>query len=156
MKAQKRKLQKPRRISESPRRNSDRQQSASIRQGPTHSSRLRQNSKSKTAMSSQYKRHTPDLSPSSVTVAEARGMVPPGASIWQDGSYGSWQVHLPPYPRRSRSWRKHGEAHSLQLVSHSLWKLYLVEQGWGPELCPVQGVFAEGEVLEETDDEAVS
>ena len=56
----------------------------------------------------------------------------------------------------SRSWRKYGEAQALQLVLRYFWKLYLVEQGWGPDLCPVQGVFAEGEVFEETDDEAGS
>ena len=108
------------------------------------------------ALNSQYSKHIPDLSPSHVTVAEARAMVPPGASVWQDGRYGSWQGHLPPYPRVGRSWRKHGEAHALQLVLRHLWKLYLVEQGWGPEQCPVKGVFGQGEVFDETDDEAGS
>ena len=113
----------------------------------------REEQKKQKDLKSQYQRHMPDLSPSSVSVEEARGMVPPGASIWQDGSYGNWQGHMPPYPRRSRSWRKHGEAKALHLVLHYLWKLYLVEQGWGPELCPVQGVFAQGEVFDESDDE---
>ena len=69
-------------------------------------------------------------------------------------AHGKDTCHL--IPRVGRSWRKHGEAHALQLVLRHLWKLYLGEQGWGPEQCPVKGVFGQGEVFDETDDEAGS
>ena len=52
------------------------------------------------------------------------------------------------------SWRKHGEAQALKLVLQYLWMLWLDEQGWGPEQCPVKGVFAEGEVYDDSDAEA--
>ena len=81
-------------------------------------------------------------------------MAPPGASIWQDSQFGSWQGHHPPYPRRGRSWRTHGDTQALKLVLQYLWMLWLDEQGWGPEQCPVKGVFAEGEVFDDSDAKA--
>ena len=81
-------------------------------------------------------------------------MAPPNASMWQDSQFGSWQGHYPPYPRRGRAWRKHGEANALKLVLQYLWMLWLDEQGWGPEQCPVKCVFAEGEVYDDSDAEA--
>ena len=90
------------------------------------------------AMQAGYAQSMPDLPPSSIAVADAKGMAPPGASLWQDDEYGSWQGHYHPYPRRGRSWRTHGEPQALRLVLHYLWKLYLFEQGWGAEQCLVK------------------
>ena len=46
------------------------------------------------------------------------------------------------------------EAQALKLVLQYQWMLWLDEQGWGPEQCPVKGVFAESEVFDDSDAEA--
>ena len=100
-------------------------------------------------MKKKYRKHFPDLPPSDIPVVEARTLLPPGASLWQDDKFGNWQGHYPPYPRRWRAWRKWGEGVALKLVLRCLWCRYLVDEGWDTEMCPVKGLFEAGEKVED-------
>lgn len=95
------------------------------------------------------KKNMPDLPPSNIPVIAARQLVPPGASLWQDDKYGSWQGHYPPYPRRGRAWRKWGEGMALKLVLKYLWAKYLCDEGWDTDMCPVGGIFEPGASVED-------
>ena len=55
-----------------------------------------------------------------------RLLPPPGASIWKGNEtrskMGSWNVHLPPWPRYSKSWVAAGsEREALKLVLEFVW-----------------------------------
>ena len=96
-----------------------------------------------------YKKHVPDLPASDIPVQQARSMIPPGSSLWQDDKYRSWQGHYPPYPRRGRSWRTWGEGVALKFVLRYIWCKYLTDEGWDLNMCPVAGIFEANEHVED-------
>lgn len=79
----------------------------------------------------------PDLVPQS----EARQYVPPGASVWRGNKALSWNGHLPPNARTSRSWALYGANGALKLVLQALWKQWLFSQGLTEAECPIVGLF---------------
>ena len=103
----------------------------------------------KAELKRKYKKHMPDLPASDIPVMDARKMIPPMSSLWQDEKFRSWQGHYPPYPRIGRAWRKWGESVALKIVLRHLWAKYLVDEGWDCDLCPVQGLFEPGETVED-------
>lgn len=77
-----------------------------------------------------------------IDLHDARRCIPPGASLWRDVKFGSWQGHYPPYRRIGRSWRKYGEKESLRLVLEYLWEMHLLGTGQGIAACPIAGIHA--------------
>lgn len=78
--------------------------------------------------------------------ADAKRLVPPGAYIWR-GNYGSgsWQIHIRPYPRKSVPWTiAGGGKEACRQVLEYAWRLYLQDNGFGEEDCPVAGIFVGG------------
>ena len=65
---------------------------------------------------------------------------PPGCLCWKS-SEGSWQVHLPPWPRKSRSWNIEGEEAAAKFVLKYAWELYLNDLNLPLSRCPIIGLF---------------
>ena len=71
----------------------------------------------------------------------AKSLLPPGASIWEGRSNGSWQAHLPPHPRISCLWRQYGGNKPAMLEAiASCWRLFLADEGMSLSQCPVEGL----------------
>lgn len=67
-------------------------------------------------------------------------LAPPGAKFWRSEG-GTWQVHLRPHARLSRSWQKYGEAEAARLILRGCWEQHLSAAGLDDSHCPVQGLF---------------
>lgn len=76
-----------------------------------------------------------------IDVELARSFKPPGSSLWRCVRFGSWQGHLPPWPRLSRLWSRYGEGESLNLVLRYLWERWSESTGNDLSQCPVRGLF---------------
>lgn len=72
---------------------------------------------------------------------QAKLFAPFGASVWVDKFAGSWQGHLPPFSRVSRSFRKWTEQGALREVLKSLWQSHCVVEGTPLSECPMKGLF---------------
>lgn len=78
---------------------------------------------------------------SEVSQTEAAGFCPPGASIWRDRVDGAWCSHFPPFPRLSRSWRKHGECEALRMCLSDVWQKHCMVSGIALSDCPLKGLL---------------
>lgn len=77
--------------------------------------------------------------------ADAKAWAPPTASVWRGLVEGTWQGHMPPFGRISRSWSRYGEEEALRLVLVQLWQNYCILQGLSFAECPLQGLLSDGE-----------
>ena len=75
--------------------------------------------------------------------AEAKAMLPPGATIWRMLQVGGWMCHLPPYPRAPFPFNKWGPRASLICCLQHCWHLFLLDRGLPDSECPIRGMFAE-------------
>lgn len=75
-----------------------------------------------------------------LTQVGVQSLAPPGAHSWKS-SQGSWQIHLPPFPRKSRSWAIEGEQEAARFVLRYAWRLYLQSQGVAESACPIVGLL---------------
>ena len=73
--------------------------------------------------------------------AQAKFLVPPGASIWEARFAGAWAGHLPPHRRVSKPWVAHGHRGACLEVVRHLWRLYLSDQNLAESDCPIEGLF---------------
>eukprot|EP00975_Prorocentrum_lima_P035976 7568508-Prorocentrum_lima.AAC.1 len=64
-----------------------------------------------------------------ISVVEARTFCPPGGALWCSDADQNWQAHYKPFPRVSRSWKKHGNGEALRLCLEYLWEKYAITQG---------------------------
>lgn len=83
----------------------------------------------------------PPFPAQNITLEFARRFIPPGASIWVGRGEGTWQGHLEPFRRCSRSWRKYGEAGALREVLRYLWRRHAALTGQTVEALPIDGLF---------------
>jgi hypothetical protein len=74
---------------------------------------------------------------------DVQKFAPPGSHTWRS-RHGSWQVHLPPAPRRSRSWLKYGEREAAVLILQYAWEVYLEAHDMAVDACPIKGLFGDG------------
>ena len=68
-------------------------------------------------------------------------MAPPSSHVWRSVGVGSWQIHYPPYPRKSRAWSIDGEKAAARFVLKYAWELYLRDVGLKRDDCPIQGLM---------------
>jgi hypothetical protein len=90
------------------------------------------------------KRKSPDppLPPGTIEQRIAKGLLPPGASIWCAFSVGAWAVHLPPYKRHYAPWDHSGGSNeACVLAIQHVWDLYLAEHGLERADCPIDGLY---------------
>lgn len=88
-----------------------------------------------------FPRKLPHWPEHSVDMAQARKLLPEGATLWRDVRYGNFQAHYAPFPRISRSWGKYGERNALILVLQDVWQAHLFEQGQPRSACPIRDLF---------------
>mgnify|MGYP000556345394 CR=1 FL=1 len=69
-------------------------------------------------------------------------MAPPTAPTWRSVAQGNWQIHLKPYPRKSRAWALDGEEEAAKYVLKYAWDLWLQDNELGRGQCPITGLFA--------------
>jgi hypothetical protein len=75
-----------------------------------------------------------------LSVAQVQHLAPPGSHAWRSRT-GTWQIHLPPHKRFSRSWNKYGERTAAIIVLQECWKQHLGALGLTTAQCDVQGLF---------------
>lgn len=91
-----------------------------------------------TPLSGIKKRKMPRLG--ELTQASVQALVPPGAHAWKSAT-GSWQIHLPPWPRKSRAWAINGEQEAARFVLRYAWQLWLESNNLEESRCPIAGLF---------------
>ncbi|CAK0889119.1 unnamed protein product [Prorocentrum cordatum] len=78
---------------------------------------------------------------SELTRDYVQARLPPAAYVWRSKG-GSWQVHLAPHSRISRSWNKWGEVGACREVLQGVWRQYLGAKGLPDDACPIKGIFS--------------
>ncbi|CAK0866508.1 unnamed protein product, partial [Prorocentrum cordatum] len=75
--------------------------------------------------------------------AQAKLLLPPGATVWRGNQVGSWQVHVKPHPRHSERWAKHGNnSYNAMLAAvRFAWSQWLGDHMLDSKDCPIDGVF---------------
>jgi len=77
-----------------------------------------------------------------ITHAEAKRLLPEGASVWRGLQRNTWHAHLHPFPRCSAQWSKMGgETPALSRVLRIVWQQHLDMRGLSASDCPVKGLF---------------
>lgn len=79
---------------------------------------------------------------------QAKLLLPPGAAVWRGLSNGTWNVHLPPFARKSYPWALYGENESCLMCIRHVWRLYLDGLGQETGDCPVPGLFSQGDAAD--------
>jgi hypothetical protein len=78
-----------------------------------------------------------------ITQAEAKLLLPPGASVWRGVSRGEWNSHLPPARRNTESFHKHGSsALALKIALQKVWHTHLLQLGLNDTECPIVNLFS--------------
>lgn len=83
--------------------------------------------------------------------SQAKQWAPPKSSVWRGVQSGSWQGHMEPFGRISRSWNRYGEEEALRLVLVHLWQNFCDLQGVRYEDCPLQGLLEQGSTATSSD-----
>ena len=83
----------------------------------------------------------PALPATMLTQPEAKALLPPRGAIWRGLSNGSWNVHVPPFKRRSFAWSIYGPQEAALMCLRFAWEVYLESEGLTTEACPVEGLF---------------
>lgn len=76
-----------------------------------------------------------------LTQEQCKSLCPPRSYIWRGLSNGSWQCHLPPWPRGHFSWSQYGANEAALEALRYLWRCHLREQSLSEAECPVAGLF---------------
>eukprot|EP00959_Pyramimonas_sp_CCMP1952_P342711 7179713-Pyramimonas_sp.AAC.1 len=73
--------------------------------------------------------------------AQAKLLLPPGATVWRGNQVGSWQVHVKPHPRHSERWAKHGNnSYNAMLAAvRFAWSQWLGDHMLDSKDCPIDG-----------------
>ena len=73
--------------------------------------------------------------------AEAKALLPQGASVWRGHPKNIWWAHMPPFPRTHASWTTCGsEGAALSVVLKVVWKQYLDLHDLPTQACRVEGL----------------
>lgn len=85
------------------------------------------------------------ITPGNPSQPEANMLKPPESHIWRGNlGTGSWQIHCPPYPRRSIPWSiAGGGREACRRVLEYAWRLHLQDNGQTEQDCLVQGIFGQ-------------
>ena len=74
-----------------------------------------------------------------------QAFAPPKAHTWRSAQ-GSWQIHLKPWPRKSRSWALEGEEEAARFVLKYAWIKFLKNANLDSKDCPFSGLLGMDEV----------
>ena len=75
-----------------------------------------------------------------LTQKHVQQFAPPGCYTWRS-SRGSWQVHIRPWPRKSRSWAVEGEEEAAKFVLRYAWSKFLHNSDLSNTDCPFTGLM---------------
>ena len=76
-----------------------------------------------------------------ITQQEAKMMLPPGGSIWNNWKDGAWCGHQAGHIRSSGSWMEFGHRGAAIHVIGDCWEKYLDDISKPLSACPVAGLF---------------
>ena len=75
-----------------------------------------------------------------ITQAEAKQMLPPFASIWNNWKDGAWCAHQQGHGRTSGTWLEYGHRGAALHVIRDCWQKYLDDEARPLTDCPVAGL----------------
>eukprot|EP00969_Alexandrium_andersonii_P018671 815383-Alexandrium_andersonii.AAC.1 len=78
---------------------------------------------------SQKKKYPAKYPTGTIPHSDAKALAPEGSHVWRGLAEGTWQGHLPPFKRVSRSWARYTEQGALRLVLQDLWGNWLDSRG---------------------------
>ena len=80
--------------------------------------------------------------PGAITQAEAKQMLPPNASIWNNWKDGAWCCHQQGHSRESGTWIEYDHRGAALHSIRDCWEKFLDDEGLPLTACPIAGLFS--------------